>query len=230
MDTEIQDRACPEFPSFDGIYSYCFKDNQKFMDGWRKVQPAIPDGKLYDSLIKAQVFFYSREVGTVDYAQYQNWLKHNQLEIKDKDLLTSTLKNEQTMFAVETDSQTEDGKKVVQEAAEGAGNRQDKLVTECVDSLQKDCPNNKVSHQTSTDNVEDKHKEFYDITESQNVESASRPNISPGKSPANFLELVEMIENGMQLPDTEDINIEPINEDPSPSATSRPKKPWEVDS
>lgn len=48
-----------------------------------------------------------------------------------------------------------------------------------------------------------------------------------GKHPQNFMELVEMIQKGMKLPDTEESNIEPLNEEPTPCSKERPKKPWE---
>lgn len=49
-----------------------------------------------------------------------------------------------------------------------------------------------------------------------------------GRHPANFIELIEMIQSGMKLPDTEDLNIKPLNEDPTPCDLQRPKKPWEA--
>ena len=48
-----------------------------------------------------------------------------------------------------------------------------------------------------------------------------------GKHPENFMELVEMIQKGITLPDTEELNIEPLNEEPTPCDKQRPKKPWE---
>jgi len=41
------------------------------------------------------------------------------------------------------------------------------------------------------------------------------------------MELVEMIQKGITLPDTEELNIEPLNEEPTPCDKQRPKKPWE---
>ena len=48
------------------------------------------------------------------------------------------------------------------------------------------------------------------------------------KHPANFIELIEMIQSGMKLPDTEDLNIQPLNVEPTPCHVQSPKKPWEV--
>ena len=34
-------------------------------------------------------------------------------------------------------------------------------------------------------------------------------------------------QKGITLPDTEELNIEPLNEEPTPCDKQRPKKPWE---
>ena len=49
-----------------------------------------------------------------------------------------------------------------------------------------------------------------------------------GKHPANFGELIYMIQNGIKLPDTDDLNIEPTNEEPLHGQLDRLKKPWET--
>ncbi|WAR24589.1 hypothetical protein MAR_038258 [Mya arenaria] len=49
------------------------------------------------------------------------------------------------------------------------------------------------------------------------------------KHPENFLELVEMIQKGIKLPGTEELDIQPLNVEPTPSDKLPPAKPWEVD-
>ena len=49
-----------------------------------------------------------------------------------------------------------------------------------------------------------------------------------GRHPINFGELIEMIQKGIQLPDIEELNIEPTNEKPTPAQLNRPQKPWET--
>lgn len=67
------------------------------------------------------------------------------------------------------------------------------------------------------------HKSVIDeVKDDENVDDEE------AKHPVNFMELVEMIQAGMKLPDTEDLNIQPLNEDPTPSDSKRPKKPWDV--
>lgn len=61
---------------------------------------------------------------------------------------------------------------------------------------------------------------------SEDAEGKSSKKLS-AKHPGNFMELVEMLQKGMSLPDTEDLDIEPLNEEPTPCNKQRPKKPWE---
>ena len=51
--------------------------------------------------------------------------------------------------------------------------------------------------------------------------------IHAGKHPESFAELIEMIQSGLKLPDTEGPEIEPINDVPSAAVIERKKKPWE---
>ena len=50
---------------------------------------------------------------------------------------------------------------------------------------------------------------------------------SAPKHPETFGELIEMIQNGLKLPDTEGPEIEATNDDPTPTVLERKKKPWE---
>lgn len=49
------------------LYMYSFQNNEKFMQGWNKVRNVIPVEKFSESLLKAQVFFYSRYYWELDY-------------------------------------------------------------------------------------------------------------------------------------------------------------------
>ena len=53
-------------------------------------------------------------------------------------------------------------------------------------------------------------------------------NIRTTKHPETFAELIEMIQNGMKLPDAEGPEIEATNDDPTPPTQERKRKPWEV--
>ena len=50
---------------------------------------------------------------------------------------------------------------------------------------------------------------------------------SAGKHPESFAELIEMLQNGLKLPDTEGPEIEPVDDEPSVAVIERKKKPWE---
>ena len=50
---------------------------------------------------------------------------------------------------------------------------------------------------------------------------------SAPKHPETFGELIEMIQSGLTLPDTEGPEIEATNDDPTPTVLERKKKPWE---
>ena len=54
------DSLSVEERTFEDIYNYNFQDNEKFIEGWRKVRDVIPKEKLDESLIRAEVYFYSR--------------------------------------------------------------------------------------------------------------------------------------------------------------------------
>lgn len=61
----------------------------------------------------------------------------------------------------------------------------------------------------------------------QNENKAIMTQNESERYPASFMDLVAMIEQGLKLPDMEDLNIEPLNKEPAPCAKTRPKKPWE---
>lgn len=185
-DDEVTEAAATS--SFEEIYKYKFRDNVKFVQGWRKVKDVIAKEKLYDSLIKAQVYFFSREVGPVDLDGYKNWLRENDKEIEEFDALMLD------------DVAIKDNQTNVEEVVNQVSYQKEKSIISA----------------SEADSVENKSEEFSE--QSDNV----------GKHPTNFIELIEMIQSGMKLPDTENLNIEPLNEDPTPCDMQRPKKPWEV--
>jgi len=45
---------------YERLYNYNFKEDLRFMQGWRKVKDIIPSQKIIESLLSAQVFFYSK--------------------------------------------------------------------------------------------------------------------------------------------------------------------------
>ena len=45
---------------FEKLKTYNYKHNRVFQDGWRKVKAVVAQEMLFDSFVKAQVFFYSR--------------------------------------------------------------------------------------------------------------------------------------------------------------------------
>jgi hypothetical protein len=57
---ESADEGVLEERKFNNIFDYNFQDNEKFIEGWKKVRDVIPKQKLYESLVRAEVFFYSR--------------------------------------------------------------------------------------------------------------------------------------------------------------------------
>ncbi|XP_060607993.1 uncharacterized protein LOC132760113 [Ruditapes philippinarum] len=183
---ESADAGVLEERIFNGIFDYNFQDNEKFIEGWKKVRDVIPKQKLYESLVRAEVFFYSREVSPVDLMGYQKWLSENSKEIPNLEELLSA---DQTVY---TDNASKEEK---------SQNELENKNTKIVNDINKEikCSN---SEQTE-ENVIAKH-------------------------PANFIELIEMIQSGMKLPDTDDLNIEPLNMDPTPCDIQSPKKPWEI--
>lgn len=66
-DNEESARSC-----FEELYNYRFQDNIKFVEGWRKVKDVIAKEKLYESLVKAQVYFYSRYLPILKQVEFVN--------------------------------------------------------------------------------------------------------------------------------------------------------------
>ena len=70
-----------------------------------------------------------------------------------------------------------------------------------------------------------------DITDSSKTQTVAsnqeNTSVKSGKHPESFAELVEMIQNGLKLPDTEEPEIEPVHDEPSAAVIERKKKPWE---
>ena len=52
------DSSSPE--KFVKLKNFDFKNNKVFQDGWRKIKDVIPQEQMFESLVKAQVFFFSR--------------------------------------------------------------------------------------------------------------------------------------------------------------------------
>ncbi|KAH3849461.1 uncharacterized protein LOC127874251 [Dreissena polymorpha] len=146
--------------SFEKLFHYDFLRNSKFMHGWKNVRESVNKEKLVESFIKAQVFFYNREIEQVNYERYVKWLAENKRDVENTVLF--------------------------------------KLCTE-------------ESHrETSASNSEDLSSEL-------------------GNYPQSFMELVEMIQRGEKLPNTLDLDIEPLNIDPTPAIRELPLKPWEIE-
>ncbi|KAL3868617.1 hypothetical protein ACJMK2_041413 [Sinanodonta woodiana] len=59
------------------------------------------------------------------------------------------------------------------------------------------------------------------------MEIKYREKQSADNYPASFLELISLLESGCNIPGIEELNVEPTNENPTPSALDRKKKPWE---
>lgn len=183
---ESADAEVCEERTFNGIFDYNFQDNEKFIEGWKKVRDVIPEQKLYESLVRAEVFFYSREVSPVDLMGYQKWLSENSKEIPNQEELLSA---DQTVYTGNASKE------------EKSQNELENENTKIVDDINED-------------------------TKCSNLEKTEESVIA--KHPANFIELIEMIQSGMKLPGTEDLNIEPLNMDPTPCDIQSPKKPWEI--
>ena len=55
---EIKEAAKEDI--FEKLKGYDFKHSTVFQSGWNKIKAVLPAEKLFESFIKAQVFFYSR--------------------------------------------------------------------------------------------------------------------------------------------------------------------------
>ncbi|XP_052777306.1 uncharacterized protein LOC128214722 [Mya arenaria] len=171
QDNKVSNQDNTSDALFEKLYHYDFHENKKFMDGWRKVKEAIPPQKMKESFIKAQVFFFSRELEPVDYQKYCKWLEDNERNVEET-ASYKTCMEENTSLADVTKPKTND----------------------------------------TSSNKEDIEGE-----------------VMEPKHPENFLELVEMIQKGIKLPGTEELDIQPLNVEPTPSDKLPPAKPWEVD-
>lgn len=150
---------------FEKLKNFDFKHNKVFQEGWKKIKGVVSKDQMFESLVKAQVFFFSREVEAVNFEDYKKWLVDQGTNKEDY------LRNH--MPAPDDENMVESSK------------------TETV------VPN----PENSCDDA--------------------------GKHPESFAELIEMIQNGLKLPDTEGPDIEPVNDDPSAAVIERKKKPWE---
>lgn len=149
---------------FEKLKKFDFRHSTVFQEGWSKIKAVLPPEKLFESLVKAQVFFYSREVKPVNLEEYRKWLTD---QGTDTDVYIKS-------YIPEADSEN------LMKASE-------------------------------CDTIETK-----------------QDSVRAGKHPDSFAELIEMIQNGLTLPDTEGPEIEPNNDDPTPPVVERKKKPWEI--
>ncbi|KAL4236208.1 hypothetical protein ACF0H5_004595 [Mactra antiquata] len=203
--------------SFEDIYSYKFINNDKFMEGWRKVRSVSTKDKMLESLIKAQTFFFSREIRQVRFQEYWTWLKKSEKNIQDLDFFTADgimVSTDQTASSIDT--------VISDNVSEPSTSNTDGM--NCTDNV----------HNES--NIKRKISDFKEsqcsqMSETGNIVQNTGDSVTVNKSvkhPATFLELIEMIQAGIKLPDTDDLDIHPLNEDPTPCDSERPIKPWEV--
>jgi len=71
--------------------------------------------------------------------------------------------------------------------------------------------------------IQDQKQDVQDISCQEGEVDGMEP-----KHPENFLDLVEMLQKGLKLPGTEELDIQPLNVDPTPGNRERPLKPWEM--
>ena len=56
----MEPRDAASVERFEKLKNFDFKYNKVFQDGWRKIKVVISQEVLFESLVKAQVFFFSR--------------------------------------------------------------------------------------------------------------------------------------------------------------------------
>ena len=55
---ETRDASSAE--RFEKLKNFDFKHNKVFQDGWKKIKGVVSQEQMFESLVKAQVFFFSR--------------------------------------------------------------------------------------------------------------------------------------------------------------------------
>ncbi|BFZ16580.1 hypothetical protein BsWGS_19619 [Bradybaena similaris] len=67
-------------PSFRTFESFDFEGNQHFQTGWRAIERLIDPRKKESEYLRAQAFYFTKNVQSFDYEQYLLWRHRKQLE------------------------------------------------------------------------------------------------------------------------------------------------------
>lgn len=200
------------------FHHYDFQKDAQFMEGWEKISQSYKDKvvPLESRMLTAKLFYYSRFVEPITLDEYQSWLAEFNKDGEAK---------APGQFARSPEATT---------APEAQNGELGTNLEEGTRSPEKKLPD---QEKALVDNIE-LVASAESSTESCKLQNSAATAGETGteigsqmedpKYPSSFLEVMQRVQEGLDIPGVEELHIEATNEPPTEPAATRVKKPWDA--